>query len=168
MSLALTVMTAVLTSYIFLGRNLVRLANQQTLETEARRTLAFFAQDVRMASNVSGTPTAAAVSLIIPTGTVTYTYDSTTGTLTRTPSSGPALVLISNLRGLYLRYFDASGWPYDNDSAPYTTQSNYLDGIKQLSLNFSAQKGESFNGTQTPLYQFASSRLILRNRSLLP
>ena len=50
MSLALVVMTGVLSTFSFLGRNLNRLANQQKLESEGRRALAYFAQDVRMAS----------------------------------------------------------------------------------------------------------------------
>ncbi|HEX7631695.1 MAG TPA: prepilin-type N-terminal cleavage/methylation domain-containing protein, partial [Lacunisphaera sp.] len=49
MTLSLIVMTAVLTSYTFMGRNLFRLANQQTLQTQSRRTLQYFQQDVRMA-----------------------------------------------------------------------------------------------------------------------
>lgn len=51
-TLSAAVMAAVLSSYIFIGRNLARLANQQVLETEARRTLANFARDVRLASGL--------------------------------------------------------------------------------------------------------------------
>jgi len=57
MSLALVVMTGVLSTFSFLGRNLNRLANQQQLETESRRALSYFNQDVRMA-NALPAPTA--------------------------------------------------------------------------------------------------------------
>ena len=54
-ALAATIMAAVLSTYIYLGRGLARLANQQTLETEARRTLAYFTQDVQSASGLTDT-----------------------------------------------------------------------------------------------------------------
>ncbi len=54
-TLSAALMAAVLSSYIYLGRNLARLANQQILETEGRRTLSFFTQDVESATGVSVT-----------------------------------------------------------------------------------------------------------------
>jgi len=79
-TLAAAVMAAVLSSYIYLARSLGRLANQQTLETESRRTLAYFAKDVQSASAISGTPGASTVALIVPTAagtnTVTYYYNA--------------------------------------------------------------------------------------------
>lgn len=185
MSLALTVMTAVLTSYIFLGRSLARLANQQTLETEARRTLAFFAQDVRMTSDLSGTPSASTVALTVPTSsgtnTITYYYNNTSsdavvtvnGTnvtmranaLTRCVYNGStvtSLTLLNHITtdSLSFTYYDSSG-------NAYTSYTDYLSGIKRLTLQFNTQTGVSSNGTQTPVYQFVSPRLTLRNRSLL-
>lgn len=160
LSLALAVMTAVLSSYIFLGRNLVRLVNQQTLETEARRTLAYFTRDVRMASGVTGTPSNTSVTFLLPTnfGTTTaaYSYDSSTQTLTRT-LGGSTQTLLSNLIDLNFYY-------YDNLSASVTNPAS----IKQVAMRFSTQTGSSFNGTQTPVYQGASSRLIIRNKQLPP
>ena len=70
MTLALVVMTAVLSTFGFLGRNLNRLANQQQLESEGRRALAYFAQDVRMASGLSN-PGDAQLELAVPAGTAT-------------------------------------------------------------------------------------------------
>lgn len=193
MSLALMVMTAILSSYTFLGRSLARLVNQQTLQGESRRALAYFAQDVRMASGLTDTPNLSAtrMSLTIPTGTgtntITYYYNSAAivgstdsdpvtingssvamrrEALTRCVYDGTtvtSLTLVRNITsgGLTLAYYDASG-------NAYTTYTNYLNGIKQLALSISAQKGDSFNGTQTQIMQFASSRLIIRNRTLLP
>lgn len=166
-TLSAAIMAAVLSSYIYMGRQLARLANQQTLETEGRRTLAYFARDVRLASGISGTPSATSVTLSLPTSTgtttVAYSYNSGAGTLTRTPASGTAQVLLRNITtsGLTIRYYDASG-------NPYTTYTDYLSGIKQVSLEFSTQLGTASNGTQTKVYELATNRLILRNRTLLP
>lgn len=166
-TLSAAIMAAVLSSYIYMGRQLARLANQQTLETEGRRTLSNFRRDVRMASGVSGTPSATSVTLSLPTSTgsttVAYSYDSSAGTLTRTPASGTAQILLRNITtsGLTIRYYDTS----NNE---YTAYTDYLPGIKQVALEFSTQLGTASNGTQTKVYSLASNRLIIRNRTLLP
>jgi prepilin-type N-terminal cleavage/methylation domain-containing protein len=177
-TLSAAVLAAVLSSYIFMGRQLARLANQQTLETEGRRTLAAFAQDVQQATGISGTPTAAAVTLVVPgnagsVSTIAYTFTNNTsgnGTLVRTPSGGTAQTLLRNITntGLFFRYYDAAGSAYDNGSSPYTTYTTYLPGIKQLALEFNTQIVTVNNGTSTAVYKAASHRLILRNRALLP
>jgi Tfp pilus assembly protein PilW len=174
-TLSAAVMAAVFSSYIYLGRSLARLANQQTLETEARRALGHFAQDVEQAAGISGTPSASTVTLKIPAGasgttTVTYAFTNdanNNGTLTRTPASGPAVVLLRNIlnNGLTLRYYDSASTEYPNAAWP---AGYYLESIKQLSLEFSTQTGSAPNGTRTFVQQTASGRLILRNRGFLP
>ncbi len=172
-TLSAMVMAAVFSSYIYLGRNLARLANQQTLETEARRALGYFAQDAEQATGIDSTgispkvlPDATKVTLTLPstsavaTNYVTYTYDSTAATLTRTPADGTAQVLLRNITTLTLSYYDSSG-------NKYTSYTDYLAGIKQLSLEFSTQTGSAPNGTRTVVNQVASGRLILRNRGFL-
>lgn len=171
LSLSLTIMAAVLSSYLFLGRSLSRLVNQQTLETEGRRTLGQFAQDVRAASAISGTPSVSAVTLIIPSGasttTVAWSYNSAGGVLTRTPASGTARTFVSNVTSLHFRYYNEAGTAYDNGSSPFTTQTAYMSGLKQISLTFTCQTGSASNGTLTAVHSFASPRLLVRNRPLL-
>lgn len=172
-TLSAAVMAAVLSSYIYLGRSLNRLSNQQILETEARRTVDTFMQDVQRASGVDTTATlsASTVRLILPgttgaTTTVTYTFTNDTGgngTLVRTPSGGTAQTLLRNIlnNGLAIRYYDASGYEY-------TSYIDYLPGIKQLGLEFSTQNGVASNGTRTLVHRVVSSRVLLRNRDYLP
>jgi type II secretory pathway component PulJ len=169
-SLSAAVMAAVLSSYIFLGRSFARLTNQQTLETEARRTLATFAKDVQAATGISGTPSASAVTFTQPTSTgatttVTYTFTNDAGgngTLVRTPAGGTAQTLLRNItnNGLTISYYDTSG-------RAYTSFTDYLTGIRQLALEFSTQTGTRTNGTQTQVYRAASSRLLIHNSALL-
>jgi len=165
-TLSAMVMAAVLSSYIYMARSLARLANQQTLETEARRTMAILAQDVQMATSIVGTPSTSGVTLAIPTATgittVAYTYSNSAGTLTRTPAAGTGLILLRNITpgGIYFSFYDRAG----NEYGSFT---NYLSGIKQLSLQISTQAGVAGTGSQTKLYQLASSRLVLRNRAYL-
>lgn len=172
-SLALTVMMSVLSTYLFLGRQLARLAHRQTLETEARRAILSFAQDMRGAVAVSN-PGDTSVILTVPTAsstmTVTYTYASgsdNTGTLTRTPSVGSAQVLLR-----YLSAFDFNY--YDSADAAVTDFTNKVSSIKKVSFTFSSRTGTRAasgalisDGAQTPVYQGASPRFNLGNTSLL-
>ena len=186
-TLSAAIMLAVISSYIYLGRGLARLANQQSLGTEARRTLGYFTQDVQSASGLTDTAnlSASRVSLLVPaaggTNTITYYYNSTSsdaavtinGTsvnmtanaLTRCVYNGTAVtsqLLLRNITtsGLALKYYDASG-------NAYTTYVNYLPGIKQLALQFTTQVGNSTNGTQTQVYPVSTGRLALRNDAFL-
>lgn len=174
-TLAAAVLAAVLSSYLYLGRNLARLANQQTLETEARRTLGQLAQDVQQATGIDNTGispkvslSATGLTLSMPATTtgganyVIYSYDSSAGTLSRQVRTNAAVILVRNIsaNSLVFRYYDAAG-------REYTTYTNYLPGIKQVSLEFSTQNGVSTNGTRTLVYSVASDRLLLRNRALL-
>ncbi len=177
-SLSLLIMGAVLSSYVFLARNFTRslgvvygvssrttLTRLPTLEAQGRNTLAYFTQDVRMASGISGTPSADGVTLILPTATgtttVSYVYDALSRTLTRTWSGLPAQIVHHSLLGCTFSYYDLSG-------NPYTSYANYMLGVKQISVAFTAQGGDATNKTLTQVYQSASPRLLLRNRSLLP
>lgn len=170
-TLGIMVLGAVLSSYIFLGRQLARLANMQTLETEGRRALGYFTQDVQKAIGISGTPSASAVTLTIPTNTgatttVAYSFTNDTGgngTFTRTPSGGTAQTLVRYIinNGLTISFFDSSG-------NPYSAYTDYLPGIKQLALEFSTQTGNAGNGTRTPLNVTTSNRIVMRNKPFLP
>lgn len=168
-SLSLIILTAVLSSYVLIGRNFTRSlgitsASQPNLESQGRRTLAMFTQDVEIAVGITGTPTASSMTLTLPTSsgtmTVAYTYDSSAGTLTRTPSVGIAQVLHSNLLTCVFTYYDSS-------NNPYTTFTNYLPGIKQVSFTLTAQGGNSTNKTLSAVYKLGSPKLVLRNKAML-
>ena len=197
-ALSAAILAAVLSSYLFLGRQLTRLANQQTLETEARRTLGFFTQDVHRATGVTvSTATAPAfyITFTVPRTTagvtqVTYYFSraaatpSISGTtvtvpansLVRVESTGSAIVgsaqvilrnVISTDEGCAMRFFDASGNPYDNGSAPFTPVTTYWPGVRFASLQFITQTGTAAAGVQTPQLRMTSGRLALRNRNFL-
>jgi hypothetical protein len=184
LSLSLLVMAAILSSYVFLARNFTRslgvtyAVNNQTtlsqlppLEAQLRTTLAYFSQDVRMATRIvsdagpPSTPSANTVTLTLPTATgtttVKYEYDAVARTLTRTWAGLPAQIIHHNLLGCTFTYYDAAG-------RPYTTYVDNLLGIKQLSVAFTAQGGSATNQTLTQVYTGASPRLLLRNRTFLP
>lgn len=199
-SLSAAVLAAVLSSYIFLGRQLARLANQQTLETQARLAIGTFTQDVQNAtglvviSTTPASPAANRVDLTVrdstgTTNTITYYYNSslannanvtvngatitvpaaslircvyngttvTSRTLVRYITDGD---LLENDNDLQFRFYDAGG-------REYTTYTNYLPGIKQLTLEYRAQVATRNQGTTTPIQRETTGRLALRNRGFL-
>jgi type II secretory pathway component PulJ len=190
------VMAAVLSSYIYMGRNLARLANQQILETEARRAISYFANDVEVASalvvvaTAPTSPSASRVDFTVPTGTgnstITYYYNNSAtavvainGTnvsmeanaLTRCAYDGTtvtAQVLLRNISDNNAgTTSDLTFRYFDASNNPYTAYTNYLPGISQLSLEFSTQLGVSSNGTQTQVYSGATGRMQIHNAVLL-
>lgn len=190
LSLSLMVMGAVLSSYVFLGRNFTRslgisLSNQPTLEAQGRRTLAYFTQDVRMASGLdtSGSspkvsPSATGMTLILPSSSgtkyITYYYNSTASAATLSSFTIPANSLVridlgtNTAQTLHTNLLGCTFSYYDNSGQPYTSYTDYLIGVKQVAVAFSAQTGRAINGTLTQVYNSASPRLFIRNHALLP
>jgi prepilin-type N-terminal cleavage/methylation domain-containing protein len=165
MGLALSSMllAAILSSYLFLGRSLTRLALQQELERQSRGTLVRLAADLRLTQSVTSA-TDTALALTVPAGTVTYTYNGSTKTLTRTASFGasPTLVLLTGCTAFDFNYFTtADGAPTDQ-----LTPAVFVPlSIKQVEAGFTLAAGTANAGTATKL-QAASGRIILRNRQL--
>lgn len=181
-SLSLMVMGAVLSSYVFLARNFTRSlgvnsSNQPTLESQGRRALAYFTQDVRMGSAVSEI-SATEMTLTLPSSTgsartITYYYNSTANPvsiygITATPKSltridrntSTALTLHNDLLTFSFSYYDTTG-------SLITSYTNYAIGLKQVSFSLTSQAGSAINGTLTPVFQIASPRLVLRNKTVL-
>jgi Tfp pilus assembly protein PilW len=176
-TLSALVMTAVLSSYIYMARNIARLANLQLLEAEARRTVMFFSRDARMASDLTDTTnlSGSRVSLVVPTGsgtnTITYYYNNTPSVATVSVNgstvSMPANALtrcvyngstVSALTLLRLRSVNNAAIPsrndltiryYDASGNEYISYVNYLSGIKRLSLEFTSASGNNVDDTTT-------------------
>jgi prepilin-type N-terminal cleavage/methylation domain-containing protein len=165
--LAGIVMTGTLTTYLFLGRNLARLQNQQVLDEEHRRLLLEFSQDFRRAEAVTAAGDAA-VTFRVPTATgtftITYTYTAGanfTGTLVRTTTPATTTrTLASNLGSFDLDYFDGA------DNA-VTSFPNKLSSVKKVAFDYTAQTGYARTGTRTPVQTVSSARLTLRNARFL-
>lgn len=187
MSITMVVIAALLSSYIFLGRNLVRYSNQQQLEAQSRRALQLLGQDVRMAQDVScaGTvpynpndaswqtmPTANQVTLYlsVPNGTnppynytVKYTYDANARTLTRTISGTPPPNINSNPLTLLTGVTNFSFNYLDKQARPAGNQLS----VKQIEVPaFSTGTGTARSGTWAR-FTAASARLVLRNKHLI-
>lgn len=173
MSIGAFVIAGVVSSYVFLGRNLIRFSNQQQLAAQIQRTLPIFAQDVHAATGVTSFSGTQLVLSLPNSCTVTYVFSSTAAppylpwtlvrTVTGTPPSGiasaPSLTLLSGVSVAGNSLFSY----YDQFDVAAT---NTL-GIKKIEINpFTLTIGTASAGTQVTSTA-ASARLILRGKHLV-
>lgn len=153
------VFTGVLSAYIFLGRALIKEGNIESMESRTRTTLYYFNQDVSTAAGVA--PTGMTTSTLIlyePTSAneVTYSYSSTSGTLTRAQTGSPTgTVMLTGLSSFSFGYFDFYGSSTANPNA-----------VKQINLTYQVTAGYASSGAQAYL-NVVSPRVILKNRTYL-
>ncbi|HUR59445.1 MAG TPA: prepilin-type N-terminal cleavage/methylation domain-containing protein [Opitutaceae bacterium] len=170
-SMAAILMAAVLSSFVFIGRNLARLASYQSLESEARKALAYLRQDLALAQAVKNgtTPTTATVTLVLPGGNVTYTYESGNRRLRRQATFGANtdFTLLRNstceCTSFAFDYFTTNN-DAPTDQITSTTLVPY--SIKQIAVGFVVETPTTAStGTRTR-FEAASARYFIRNRGL--
>jgi hypothetical protein len=167
------VFAGVLSAYIFLGRGLTRQSNAEMLESRSRLALYYFTQDVStaMAVDPNGmSPTVLKLYFPDSSDEVTYSYDATQGTLTRTVTgSAPPEPVTSLFTGLPnvaspgniglssfgFTYYDFSGQPATG--APAT---------KQVSMSFTCIAGIAASGAQSH-FNVVSPRVMMKSKPLL-
>ncbi len=173
--LSAIVFAAILSAYLFLGRNLTRLVNTQEQGVASRRALQRFTQDLSAAIQIATTPTPStsqvaftkpAKSATATSDTVTYAYSSGAGTLTRTevvvdpaatPSTATATTtLLSHVTAFTLNYYDAAG----NSVTPTSLF------VKSVEFTFTSATGSATSGTLAS-YQMVSPRVLVRNKLAL-
>ncbi|HKB56722.1 MAG TPA: prepilin-type N-terminal cleavage/methylation domain-containing protein [Lacunisphaera sp.] len=169
MSLAAAVLAAVLSSFVFLGRNLARLANNQTLEAKGREALTYLRRDFALAEAVKTgtTPTASSVTLVLPAGEVTYTFDSAAGSLRRQSASGanPDFLLLKNDRCACTTFaFDYYTTTGGAPTSQLNASANVPYGIKQIQVRFVLETPGTQAAATRVTYEAVSSRFLLRNK----
>jgi hypothetical protein len=152
--LSAIVFAAIFAGYIFMARNLTRLAYFEQQQVQNRQVLSQLETDAGNATEISSAGSSSLV-LTMSSGTVTYTYNSTSQTLVRTDTTvvpTATATQLSNLTSLNFRYYTNSG------SIASTTLN-----IKQIELSYSSAVGSSANGTQSST-SVMSARITLRNK----
>lgn len=159
-----TVSIAVMAAFAFLGTSLTKLVYQQQLEENSRRAFYLFNQDVGMATKVSTSSDATLALTTASAATVTYAYDSTAQTLTRT-AGGSSSIVLKNLTAFDFNYFDKAG--VQTTVNIKGVQFSFTGG---LSTQLGGAAGTSVYRTSAR-YQTVSPIVFLRNtavNSLLP
>ena len=168
-TLAALAMTALLSAFVFLARNFTRLANLQALEGQSRRALAYLQTDLALAETVKAgsTATASTVTLVLPTGEVTYTYDSSASRLRRQAAFGasPDLYLLNTpgcrCTALAFNYYTGTG---GSPADQVTPTANTPYSIKQLQVSFTLQTPTTESAQTRMQYKAVSARHNLRNK----
>ncbi len=163
------VLVGVLSSVLMISRSGYLLDNYIDMEKQARVALETLGVDARITKTISWQRTSETsapygVTLTAPDNTVViYTYNSVTGTLSRTVNSGVAKVLITGIQSLT---FTAYQYAQDVDyllidsSGTGTTDMNSLTKMMQISL--SAVRSKTILADATT--NVVSARYVLRNK----
>lgn len=161
------IIAGVLSTFLMLGRSGANMSNYADMESQARRALEEFSQDVRMASAVVWNGTTS-ITLTVPnnyaatSGKVTYAYDSSTSASNPTRQSFyrimgdgtltyPKTVLIKNIVTFNYARFDRLNLPSTADTT-----------TKRIQLSMKASTSAQTAATTSNI--ILSSSYILRNK----
>ncbi len=165
-SLSAIVMAGVLSSFVLVGRNGYNAANYSIMEAESRRALEIFAQEARMADNITWN-SARSVTLSVVNETsnylVTYAYDGAMigGTaqsfyrrLGAVGSSASAQVLVRMVSDFSFRRYKVI------NGADFTATNDLETKQIQITLRTVRSGATTVDATNAVL----SARVVLRNK----
>jgi Tfp pilus assembly protein PilW len=158
------VLLGVLSTFLFLGRSGANLRNYNDMEAQARTALELFAEDTRQASSVNWASANSLTLRINTTGVlfvdVTYTYDPTARTFSRT-RSGTTTRLVTGITEFSLLAYTITGAPI-TDFNTATARAVANSTTKQVQISLSASRTSSTVKSATNLV--LSARYVLRNK----
>lgn len=157
-TLSSLVLAAVLTSFLFFSRAGLRLAHYSDMERQSRMVLQRFGQDAREARAVAW-PNATTLRLTNDGGDITYSYDSTGRRLTRTPASGSAQVVASDITDFRFLAYDVSGAAVALSAGDAAAKTKMV----QVDIDLTRRTASAANATA----QVVSARYVLRNKGAL-
>lgn len=159
MGLSLLILTAVLTSFLFFSRTGIAMANYHDAETQSRALLETFGRDVRQAEEVAW-PDTTTLRLNVLGNTITYQYDATDETVTRTPAGGMTVVLAADVTHFEFRPYNVEGAPVPFTAGSLSAAETATKMI-QLSLELTKRIPTGSDATTS----LVSSRYMLRNKT---
>ncbi len=152
------ILTAVLTTFLFLGRSGANIQNYTDMESQARRGLEQFAQDVRQASSITWT-SSSSVTLVVDSTNVTWAHAS--GTLTRQSGTAAARTMLTGITSFTFKAYSISGTEI-TDFSTAAALTNAGKTTKQLQISLEASRTSTTVARATNLV--LSARYILRNK----
>lgn len=153
-------LTAVLSTFLFMGRSGANMQNYSDMEAQARKALEIFAEDVRQASAITWN-SATELDLTVNSTTVRYLYDSAASTFYRRAASGTTALIT----GISADTFEFKAYNVAGTELPLTTSAELTaatSSTKQLQISLEASRTNTtvVAATNTVL----SARFILRNK----
>lgn len=155
-SLSAIITLGVITAFSFLGKNMVRIANNSDLQSRAAIASATVQKDVANAEAITAV-SATGMSLTIDTGagtdTVTYIYDANADEITRTDSNQTYVVL---------RKVTACSFIFTDSNARVTTTPS---SVKKIEFDATTATGVFDSGTYVT-HQLVSPAMIVAGSGL--
>ncbi len=158
-TLGTIILAGVLTTFLFLGRSGVNVQNYNDMESQARKSLELFAEDVRQASAIAWS-SSTTVTLTVNTAPVIYTYDSGAGTFYRRDATGTR-ALLTGVTSFTFKAYTITGAEI-TDFSTSTARTAASKNTKQLQLTLEAARARTTLATATNTV--LSARFILRNK----
>ena len=153
------ILAGVLSTFLFLGRSGVNVQNYNDMESQARKALEYFAEDVRQASAISWASTTS-ITLTVNTVPIVYSYDSSTHKFTRRLGS-ETKELLTGITSFPFKGYTITGVELtDLSTAALLTNAGRVTKQLQISLEAARAKTTVVTATNTVL----SARFILRNK----
>lgn len=153
-------LAAVLSTFLFVGRSGANLRNYSDMETQARKALEMFAEDVRQASAITW-HSSTSLTLTVNSAAIGYAYNVNAATFTRTTSSGTTTLIT----GVMPSSFSFKAYNVAGAEMPLATAANLTaasSSTKQLQISLEASRSTTTVTTATNLV--LSARYILRNK----
>ncbi len=160
-TLAVIILSAVMSMFLFLGRTSANVINYAEMEAEARQGLEQFAQDTRQASDLMWL-TDSSISLTVNSATIVYSFNSGAGTFSRT-AGGTTTILIDGISSFTYSGYMITGAAVDlSDLSTAVKREAASDVTKQIQLYVLASRSSTTVATATNTV--LSARYILRNK----
>ncbi len=159
-TLASFILAAVLSSFLFLGRSGANLRNYSDMESQSRKALEQFAEDVRQASAISWTSNVN-LTLTVNSASIAYYYDSASGNFYRRTSTATTALISGITSGTFVfKPYNVAGNLLPLTSAAELTAAG--SSTKQLQISLEASRTTRTVASATNLV--LSARYILRNK----
>lgn len=159
-TLSAFVLAGILSTFLFLGRSGANLRNYSDMESQARKALEVFAQDVRQASAITWTASSS-VTLVVNTVSITYTHETANKTFTRAIGTSSQTLITGIANGSFaFKAFNVAGSAMPLTTAAERTAAS--SSTKQLQISLEANRNTTTVATATNLV--LSARYVLRNK----
>lgn len=158
MTISVFVLAGIISTFLYLGRSGVSLSQYSEMEAQARVTFQTFGSDCRKTTTAAWT-NANTLQLTVDGATVTYSYDSTAKTFTRT-SGGSSHVLAEQVDSFAFKAFDININEIDVATSPGSAGPPAK--MIQVDLDLSRQQNTTSHATD----RVVSARYVLRNKKV--
>jgi prepilin-type N-terminal cleavage/methylation domain-containing protein len=160
--IAAWILTAVMATFLFLGRSGANIQNYNDMESQARTALELFAEDTRQASSINW-ESETEIYLTVNAQAIYYYYDSGTDTFYRkVTSGGTPRALVTGITAFAFKAYSITGADLPLTTADELTTATKSTKQLQISLEAARSSQTVVDATNTVL----SARFILRNKRI--